>query len=113
MVYGHSSHHAKAIEVYRDRLILYGCGDFLNDYEGIKGHADFRGDLGLMYFPSLDAGGQLLALEMVPTRIRHLRVNHAEDDDRRWLLARLRRECRSFGCDVAERRDGAFGLHWS
>ncbi len=31
IVHGHSSHHAKAIEVYRDRLILYGCGDFLND----------------------------------------------------------------------------------
>ena len=28
VVYGHSSHHAKAIEIYRDRLILYGCGDF-------------------------------------------------------------------------------------
>jgi len=31
---------------------------------------------------------------MVPTRIRHLRVNHAEGDDRDWLLATLQRECR-------------------
>lgn len=31
VIHGHSSHHPKAIEVYRDRLILYGCGDFLND----------------------------------------------------------------------------------
>jgi poly-gamma-glutamate capsule biosynthesis protein CapA/YwtB (metallophosphatase superfamily) len=37
VVHGHSSHHAKAIEVYHKRLILYGCGDFLNDYEGIRG----------------------------------------------------------------------------
>lgn len=29
VVHGHSSHHPKGIEVYRDRLILYGCGDFL------------------------------------------------------------------------------------
>ena len=27
VVYGHSSHHPKGIEVYRDRPILYGCGD--------------------------------------------------------------------------------------
>jgi len=32
------------------RLILYGCGDFLNDYEGIRGYEEYRGDLALMYF---------------------------------------------------------------
>jgi poly-gamma-glutamate capsule biosynthesis protein CapA/YwtB (metallophosphatase superfamily) len=36
IVHGHSSHHAKAIEVHDGRLILYGY-DFLNDYEGIAG----------------------------------------------------------------------------
>ena len=45
IVHGHSSHHVKAIEVYRERLILYGCGDFLTDYEGISGYEQFRGDL--------------------------------------------------------------------
>jgi len=39
VIHGHSSHHPKAIEIYRNRLILYGCGDFLNDYEGIKGYS--------------------------------------------------------------------------
>lgn len=41
--------------MYRDRLILYGCGDFINDYEGIGGYESFRGDLRLMYFVDLDA----------------------------------------------------------
>ena len=41
LVHGHSSHHAKGIEVYRGKLILYGCGDFLNDYEGISGYGEF------------------------------------------------------------------------
>ena len=49
-IHGHSSHHPKGIEVYKNKLILYGCGDFLNDYEGIWGYESFRGDLGLMYF---------------------------------------------------------------
>src|SRR5690606_2510781 len=44
-VHGHSSHHPKGIELYRDRPILYGCGDLLNDYEGIGGYERFRGDL--------------------------------------------------------------------
>ena len=55
VVHGHSSHHVKAIEVYKERLILYGCGDFFNDYEGIGGYESFRGDLGLMYFAEMDS----------------------------------------------------------
>ena len=52
IVHGHSSHHPIAIEVYRNRLILYGCGDFLNDYEGISGYEEFLDDLTLRYFAS-------------------------------------------------------------
>jgi poly-gamma-glutamate capsule biosynthesis protein CapA/YwtB (metallophosphatase superfamily) len=37
IVHGHSSHHPRPIEIYRGRLILYGCGDFIDDYEGISG----------------------------------------------------------------------------
>ncbi|MHC4180350.1 MAG: CapA family protein, partial [Planctomycetota bacterium] len=61
VVHGHSSHHPKGIEVYEDCPILYGCGDFINDYEGIRGYEEFRGDLSLMYLPCLDRGsGRLL-----------------------------------------------------
>jgi len=41
VVHGHSSHHVKGIEIYQDRLILYGCGDFLTDYEGIGRYEAF------------------------------------------------------------------------
>ena len=110
VVYGHSSHHPKAVEVFKDRLILYGCGDFLNDYEGIEGHEEYRGDLGLMYFPSLDRNNRrLIGLELVPTKIRRFRVERAGDADRRWLLERLRREYHRFGCDLEEHH-GAFAL---
>jgi poly-gamma-glutamate synthesis protein (capsule biosynthesis protein) len=113
IVQGHSSHHPKAIEVYRDRLVLYGCGDFLNDYEGIGGHEEFRGELGLMYFPTLDrATGRLRGLELVPTRIRHFRVNRADSEDRAWLFARLRREYTALGCDLDQYNDGAFVVRW-
>src|SRR5579883_837010 len=72
IVHGHSSHHAKAIEVYRGKLILYGCGDFLNDYEGISGDEVYRGDLVLMYLPTVEAAsGRLLGLIMVPFRIKN------------------------------------------
>lgn len=30
MIHGHSSHHPIGVEVYRGKLIMYGCGDFIN-----------------------------------------------------------------------------------
>ncbi|GAB3092845.1 CapA family protein [Lysobacter terrae] len=113
IVHGHSSHHPRAIEIYRERPILYGCGDFLNDYEGIEGHEAYRGELGLMYFPTMDlVTGRLREFELVPTRIRKFRVNRAGPEDRDWLLAMLRRECRAFGGDVDVDSNGGFRVRW-
>ncbi len=101
VVHGHSSHHAKAIEIYRNRLILYGCGDFLNDYEGIGGYEAYRGDLALMYFVALDAAGtECVSLELVPLQIRNFRFVPPAPQDIAWLQRRLDRECRKFGAEV-------------
>src|SRR4029077_2097636 len=82
MLHAHASHHAKAIEVYKNRLILYGCGDFLNDYEGISGHEEFRDDLALMYFAGLDClTGDLADLELAPLQIRRFQLAPASGAD--------------------------------
>lgn len=97
LVFGHSSHHPKAIEVYRDRPVLYGCGDLLNDYEGIRGHEEFRGDLALMYFLDMDPEtGKLLQLTMLPVQARRFRLRYAMEADVQWLQDRLDRECANF-----------------
>ena len=101
VIHGHSSHHVKGIEVYNGRLIIYGCGDFLNDYEGITGYEGYRDDLSLMYFADINpATGLLAGLRMVPTQIRHLRVNKAREEGIQWLTKTMSKECKKFGCDV-------------
>lgn len=105
VVHGHSSHHPRAIEVYHGRLVLYGSGDLLNDYEGIEGYEEYRDDLSLMYFPVLDPDGALDRLEMVPLQIRKFRLNRPTAADRAWLARRLDRECRRFGSRVVEREE--------
>jgi poly-gamma-glutamate capsule biosynthesis protein CapA/YwtB (metallophosphatase superfamily) len=111
VVYGHSSHHVKGIEVYRDRPILYGCGDFLNDYEGIGGYAQYRGDLALMYFPTLE-DGHLVRFALTPTEIRRFRVNAAPDAGLRWLMATLDREGRAFATRAARLSEKDLLLFW-
>ncbi|CAE6505667.1 conserved hypothetical protein [Nitrosomonas nitrosa] len=101
ILHGHSSHHPLGLEVYREKLILYGCGDFLNDYEGIGGHDSYRGDLSLMYFVKVAPDtGQLIALEMVPMQIRRFRLNLALEHDAHWLHCTLDEQSRKFNCRI-------------
>ena len=113
MIHGHSSHHPKGIEVHSGKLILYGCGDFINDYEGISGYEKFRGELGLMYFAVVDLrDGKLLSLRMTPTVIRRFRVNMASPSDALWLRDTLDRESGRFGASVRLGADGRLELEW-
>ena len=73
--------------MHDDRLIIYGCGDFLNDYEGIEGYEEFRGDLALMYIVSVDhAKGELVETEIIPLQISTIPARSAIIT-RRWLAA--------------------------
>jgi poly-gamma-glutamate synthesis protein (capsule biosynthesis protein) len=111
IVHGHSSHHVKAIEVYKDKLILYGCGDFINDYEGIGGYEEFRGDLSLMYFATIDSStGKLVQLQMTPTRMKRFRVNRASIDDALWLKDTLNREGARYGTRTTIHADNTLML---
>jgi poly-gamma-glutamate capsule biosynthesis protein CapA/YwtB (metallophosphatase superfamily) len=101
LVHGHSSHHPRPIEVYRGKLILYGCGDFLNDYEGIPGYEEFRGELVLMYFPTIDpATGRLVELWMTPMQIRKMQLRRARVADTEWLRQLLDRISAPLGSRV-------------
>jgi poly-gamma-glutamate capsule biosynthesis protein CapA/YwtB (metallophosphatase superfamily) len=114
VIHGHSSHHPKGIEVYRGKPVLHGCGDFLNDYEGIGGHEDFRGDLGLMYLLSMQpTTGELMELRMIPTQVKRFRVNRASQRDRMWLRDRLDRECQKLGTRIELVDQNAFSLKWN
>ena len=108
IVYGHSSHHVRPIEIYRDRLILYGCGDFIDDYEGITGYERYRDDLVLMFFPSVSQqSGRLLMLEMTPLQIRHLRLNRASQADVKWICDTVNTISRDFGTHMSVTERGA------
>lgn len=114
VVFGHSSHHPRPIEVHAGKLILYGCGDLLNDYEGIGGHERFRPELGFMYLPEIDArNGRLQRLQLRPTRVRKFRITSAVLDDAEWLRAMLDREGRAYGTGCRYGPDGVLELSWS
>jgi poly-gamma-glutamate synthesis protein (capsule biosynthesis protein) len=113
LVHGHSSHHVKGIEVYHDRLVLYGCGDFVTDYEGISDYQRFRGDLAVMYFASVDrSSGRITRLEMTPLQARQMRLRRADSKDAAWLANVLNREGKGLGTTVHHAEDNTLVLRW-
>ena len=113
VIHGHSSHHPRPIEVYKGKLILYGCGDFINDYEGIGGYERYRDDLTLMYFATVDPStGKLLKLKMVPMQIKKFRLNYANSEDVKWLQSVLDRECKKFKTQITISEDNNLILKW-
>ncbi|MDT5051702.1 MAG: hypothetical protein QOF66_68, partial [Mycobacterium sp.] len=105
VVHGHSSHHPRPIEVYRGKLITYGCGDTIDDYEGISTFEAFRHELRLLYFVSIDSECGTV-LHMVPMRMRRMRLERAPDQDAEWLHATVAEMSRRFGTRVDNAPDG-------
>jgi poly-gamma-glutamate synthesis protein (capsule biosynthesis protein) len=114
VVHGHSSHHPLPIEVHAGKLVLYGCGDLVNDYEGIPPHGRQRSDLGCLYGVTLDrADGRLAGLEVVPLQLRRFQLKHPPPALREWLYRRLGEACQAMGTRIqANGQPGHWHLRW-
>jgi len=123
IIHGHSSHHPRPIEVYKSKLIIYGAGDFINDYEGINrskkfrinlrklknlwkrlrsgGNRKFRIDLTLMYFVSVEPfTGKLKNLMITPMQIKKFRLNYPSPKDVEWLRDRMNKGYKKFNLQL-------------
>jgi poly-gamma-glutamate capsule biosynthesis protein CapA/YwtB (metallophosphatase superfamily) len=110
VVHGHSSHHVRAVERHGRGVILYGCGELIDDYEGIAPHGPWRSDLVLLYFVGFDDDGGPPTLTMTPMRLRRLRLERADPHERRALFDALKRASAPGGAALACRADGDFVL---
>lgn len=113
LVHGHSSHHPRPIEVYRGRLILYGCGDLINDYEGIGPEGRFDPSAVCLYFVQIArASGELQRLEIMPMQLRRLQLVHADAAARRSLQSLFELETAHFGTRLQPQPGGSWLLGW-
>jgi len=112
IVHGHSSHHPLPLEVHRDRLILYGCGDLMNDYEGIGPRDQRRSDVGCLYAVTLEASsGRLQSLEVVPLQLRRFLLGEADGAARQSVLRQFNDGGAAFGTRVVP-ADSGWMLQW-
>jgi len=113
VVHGHSSHHPLPMEVIEGKLVLHGCGDLINDYEGITPHTAHRADLVCLYGVTLDrATGRLVRLEIVPLQLRRFQLKHPPTALRQWLHHVLADGCEAMGTRIEVDSQGRWNVHW-
>ena len=104
LIHGHSSHHIQGVEVYKGKLIIYGCGDFVDDYAV---NSKWRNDLSALWRVIFTEEGTTLKLnrlEVYPNRIKTFQAGLLDrnDDDHRWLTNRFRELCAEMGTKVED-----------
>jgi poly-gamma-glutamate synthesis protein (capsule biosynthesis protein) len=113
VVHGHSSHHPLPIEAHAGKLVLHGCGDLVNDYEGIAPHGRQRSDLGCLYGVTLDReSGRLAGLEIVPMQLRRFRLTRPQPAVREGLHRLLAHGCQAMGTRIEASAHGHWRLRW-
>jgi poly-gamma-glutamate synthesis protein (capsule biosynthesis protein) len=108
VIHGHSSHHPLPAEVHNGKLILYGCGDLINDYEGIETGERARTDLVCLYGLTLRDDGSLEDLEVMPFQLHRFRLCRPKSEDRDWLRDFINARSQPFRTHLEA---GPFG-HW-
>lgn len=102
LIHGHSSHHIQGIEVYKKKPILYGCGDFIDDYAVDD---DYRNDLGFLYKLMYDVDKkEWKKIVLVPTKIKQFSVSSmVTKGERTWLTEKIKTLSAVFGTTVKEK----------
>ncbi len=95
VVFGHSGHVMRGVEVYRQRPILYCAGDFIDDYAVDEVE---RNDESAIFWLEMGAKG-VRKLRAYPTVIRDFQARMARGDEAEVIAKKLRRLCT--GLDMA------------
>lgn len=78
LIHGHSSHHIRGIEIYKNKLIIYGAGDFINDYEAI--YSSYNTASALYVVDIDDTNYTLTSLILIPFKTQKLQCMALTND---------------------------------
>ncbi len=89
IIFGHSSHVARGIEVYQNRPIIYGAGDFIDDYavDDIE-----RNDQSFLFMIDLNETTSSHLL-LYPTVIRDFQARRAGNSECKAIITHMQRLC--------------------
>ena len=93
VVFGHSAHVFRGIEVWRGKPILYSTGDFVDDYAV---DARERNDESFIFLLRV-AGGAVQEISLIPTLIRDFQAHLAQGATAERIARRMQTLCAQAG----------------
>jgi poly-gamma-glutamate capsule biosynthesis protein CapA/YwtB (metallophosphatase superfamily) len=108
IIHGHSSHHVQGVEVYEGKLIIYGCGDFVDDYAV---NTSFRNDLSAVWRVTVGERRergvlQVMRLDIFPAKIDKFRTTVLKKDSEEyaWICNKIGQLSRDLGTKIEDEK---------
>lgn len=98
IIQGHSAHIFQGIEIYRQGLILYDTGDFVDDYVV---DPYLKNDHSFFFIAELEKN-TIRSLKLVPVLISQYQVNRANEKESRWSFNRMQEFSSEFGTRITD-----------
>lgn len=97
IVFGHSSHVVRGIERYKTGLVLYGTGDFVDDYavDPVE-----RNDQSFIFFVEFGSQGPR-RVRLCPTMIDWCQARRATPAEAQVIVAKMHELCAALGADTS------------
>lgn len=92
LIFGHSAHVFRGIEVYKNRPIIYSAGDFIDDYAVDEVE---KNDESFIFI--LEKQDSRLKLYLYPTCIHRFQANLASSERQRSILSQMESLCEDLG----------------
>ncbi len=104
IIHGHSSHVFQGIEIYKNKVIMYDTGDFIDDYAV---DPMLRNDQSCFFAVAIDKNGPL-SVTVTPVIIADMQVNIATGTEKKEIMNRMQQLSHEFGTIVSD--DGIITL---
>lgn len=101
IVFGHSAHVFRGMEVYNDRAILYSTGNFIDDYAVDEVE---RNDQSFVFVVEVEQG-RTRRLELYPTVIRNFQARRASGFEAGEIAKKMQRLCAALDAKASWRAE--------
>ncbi len=98
IIHGHSAHILQGIEVYKEKLIMYDTGDFIDDYAV---HSFLPNNQSCLFLVCVSKEG-VHRLQLVPVVIKNMQVNKAYARDYHTIIERVKKLSQELGTQVTD-----------
>jgi len=96
IIHGHSAHIFQGIEIYKNKIIMYDTGDFVDDY---MVYPILRNDQSFLFKITADKSGPQ-SIELIPVIINNMQVNVATGEMAKNILNKMKKLSEEFQTKV-------------